>query len=192
MSWDKDFERKNPCPCGGSTYTVESYSDDWGRNEEKWFMSCHICNQTHVLFTNDYYDSGLSVSSNFWVTQQSLQNYKTLVEDFSKIQKDTINFLKECYLDQWLQSFTHLRSKKAIWERLSSTLGLGISLPTFYKHCTNVQEYLQDLFRLQFVKKIVDILEVSNEEITLKFKEIETKEAEVRAVKAILIKNGFR
>ena len=47
MSWEEDFRRKYPCPCGEGEYEEIHFSDDWGRSEE-YVMLCPKCKEKYV------------------------------------------------------------------------------------------------------------------------------------------------
>jgi hypothetical protein len=48
MAYEVDYERKYPCPCGCSIYTVVSESNDWGGSRERWPMDCLNCRERYV------------------------------------------------------------------------------------------------------------------------------------------------
>lgn len=51
MSWEEDFRRRYPCPCGKGEYEEIHYSDDWGRTEVRREMLCPHCKNKY------YWDS---------------------------------------------------------------------------------------------------------------------------------------
>jgi hypothetical protein len=190
MSWEKDYDSQYPCPCGNSTYTKESYSDDWGRNDESWSMNCQICSQGYTLYTNYYYESGMSVSSNFWVTKDELFTYEQTSESVMNQKMETLDFAKNRYLAQWKDLFVSCKSKKAIWEKLSKSIGLSISLSTFYSHAKNVDEYLADCFNIGSLSRILNVIGANDEELNQMLGELVNKETELRSLRSNLIKQG--
>jgi hypothetical protein len=48
MSWEEDFRRKYPCPCGEGEYEEVHYSDDWG--DLKLAMRCYALNAKRNTF----------------------------------------------------------------------------------------------------------------------------------------------
>lgn len=67
MSWEKMSEKKERCPCGNSTYSIITESDDWGRLDESWVMNCPSCQKDYFLSENHSIDrDGLDYIIRSW------------------------------------------------------------------------------------------------------------------------------
>ncbi|MGF7057228.1 hypothetical protein [Brassicibacter mesophilus] len=47
MSWETDWIKQYPCPCGKSVYEEESRSDDWNRHKSIYRMLCEECREKY-------------------------------------------------------------------------------------------------------------------------------------------------
>jgi predicted SprT family Zn-dependent metalloprotease len=47
MSWETDWIKEYPCPCGNGKYQEESRSDDWNRQESIYTMLCKDCKEKY-------------------------------------------------------------------------------------------------------------------------------------------------
>lgn len=59
MSWQTDRVEEKACPCGEGKYSIEYRSDDWGRNDETWKMSCPKCKGRYKLVKEGYTWKGI-------------------------------------------------------------------------------------------------------------------------------------
>lgn len=54
MSWEIDWEKEYPCPCGKGKYKVISKSDDWNRTKEEYVMFCKECKDKYNITKRTY------------------------------------------------------------------------------------------------------------------------------------------
>ena len=127
MSWEEDFRKSYPCPCGKGEYEVISYSDDWGSSKMGYAMLCPECKKKYVYdHTIIGWHSGDEIERG-WVL-------KSVLEEEQKYRKNVETKAKELYYDKWRDCFADAKTKKEIWKRLTLNGKYYPSLGTFYKH----------------------------------------------------------
>ena len=48
MSWEEDYRRKYPCPCGKGEREEIGRSNDWGQSETRHEMLCSMCQEKYI------------------------------------------------------------------------------------------------------------------------------------------------
>ena len=72
MSYDEDYRRRHPCPCGKGELEEIGYSNDWNQTRTVRTMLCQDCAASYVwLDTTSDYDRGrMKGESGRWVRRQ--------------------------------------------------------------------------------------------------------------------------
>ena len=156
MSWEEDYRRRFPCPCGKGEYEKVHYSNDWGSSRIERVMLCPNCkreyiyDETIVLYQKD------GNEERGWVL-------KTVLEAEDKYRKDVEERAKSLYLKLWQQKFTDLKTKKQIWKMLTLNGKHYPSMGTFYKNVRGfkreeILEYIDKFFEYHNLKRVFEII----------------------------------
>jgi hypothetical protein len=127
LSWEEDFTKEYPCPCGKGGYEYTSYSDDWGRSKTEYNMLCPECREKYTYSSKVIYGHPGNEVERGWVL-------KSVLEAEGKREIETFNKVKVLYYDLWVSKFGTLKSKKSMWELLTQNGKYNPSLGTFYAH----------------------------------------------------------
>ena len=172
MSWEEDFKRKNPCPCGEGKYEEVHYSDDWGRSETRYKMLCPKCKEKYVFDNTVIYGHPGNEVERGWVL-------KRVLEAEQEHRKNVGEKARVLYFKFWKAKFRNLKSKKQICKILTLDGKYYPSLGTFYKHTKaytqeEMTEYINRFFNYHDLKQVFEVcgiepdwknLDVNGEEI---------------------------
>jgi|HubBroStandDraft_1064217.scaffolds.fasta_scaffold142720_2 hypothetical protein len=71
MSYDEDFRRKHPCPCGKGEWEEVGLSNDWGQSRTSRTILWEACVNKYVWqdTTSDYERGRRKGESGRWITK---------------------------------------------------------------------------------------------------------------------------
>ncbi len=169
MSWEK-YKEERACPCGAGTYTVTRQENDWGKVHEWHEMNCARCRNNYVQYTLSYHDPGAPGGTSFsplWVLIADKRTVDDAGEQIKLLENSMFAKAKGRYLQRWLEHFAD-KSKKDVWRELKPLDRSHVpSLATFYKHTKDgVEDYLRDFFVAKRLMSILDLLNISDAEMT--------------------------
>lgn len=155
MSWEEDFRRKYPCPCGKGEYEEVHYSDDWGRSETRYKMLCPKCKEKYVYDHTVIYGHPGNEVERGWVL-------KSVIEAEQEHRENVREKAKMLYFKFWKAKFRNLKSKKQIWKILTLNGKYYPSLGTFYKHTKaytqeEMTEYIDHFFNYHDLKRVFEV-----------------------------------
>ena len=105
MSWEEDFRRRYPCPCGKGECEEIHCSDDWGRSEASYKILCPICKEKYV------YDNTM-IGGHRWNERKRGWVLKSVLEAEQKHKKNVEEKAKKLYFEFWKAKFKNLTAKK--------------------------------------------------------------------------------
>ncbi len=160
-------EQKHQCPCGQSFFTVKKFHDRNGLFEEYWEMSCNRCKQGYQL------DNFLKETENgpaeayFWVPRNIFSDMVILEAQLHKAQKSILALAHEMYLEQWTLYCYKGKTKREIWNRLTSQGKREPGYKLFDRMATssNMADYLKDYFNYQNMDYVLKKLNVRDSKI---------------------------
>jgi hypothetical protein len=193
MTWDESKEDK-ACPCGTGTYTITRRANDWGQGGEWFEMNCSRCRETYVQFKLDYLDPGAPGSTSIldlWVLRRDKEAVDDLQKQIKRTEQSMLAKALPRYLSRWLKHFAG-KSKKDVWRELKPLDRSHVpSLGTFYKHTKDgVETYLQDFFAAKRIISILDLLKITDSEMTELNQRLRNMDREYEAVKKKMIDAG--
>jgi hypothetical protein len=194
MSWEETGTHEYKCPCKQSTYTVTLLSDDWNRCDERWVMNCEACRENYAVYSFWENDSGLTFEAKYWIKKEILTSLSDNENRLKSIIDDTMGYAKKLYLNQWLDSFGNIKSKKQIWVVLSSLFSDQLSLSAFYAHIKNsgVHSYLASEFNFKNLQKLLNYLQIVDSNVRVRLHNAMDQQDEILQVQARLFKNRFK
>lgn len=145
MSWEKSSEYERTCSCGKGKVIISTEMDDWNRIRSYETVLCDQCRE------------------------KSYQKIKIKQErdlKFRNLSSQVISYFNNHYSKIWISYFNN-KNKKAIWK---SVFNLGVencSLSSFYsKYKTlNTEEYINKLVKVENLPKIINGLNIKDEEL---------------------------
>ncbi|MCD7032868.1 hypothetical protein LRR81_01410 [Metabacillus sp. GX 13764] len=151
MSWEEMYRREYPCSCGKGTYTEVSKMDDWNRRREFRVMNCLIC------------------AENERAEEAKIREER---EQLNTLAKEIKTYFTENYLQEWLNFFGAAKTKKKAWE-IAKEIGVETdSLSSFYsRKYYNIEKYIESLTTYTNIDKIVQVLNIYDNELMQKIKE---------------------
>ncbi len=158
MSWEEDFRRRYPCPCGEGEYEEITNSDDWGRSETHYEILCPKCKEKYVY---DHTVIGGHPGDEIirgWVL-------KSVLEAEQKHRKNVEDTAKTLYFEIWEKKFRGVKTKKQMWEALTLNGKYYPSLGIFYKHTKGYTEeelinYIDNFFKYHDLKRVFEVCEI--------------------------------
>jgi hypothetical protein len=155
MSWERDFTKKYPCPCGKGEYEVSSYSDDWMRSRYEYSMLCPECKEkytySHAIINAH---PGREVERG-WVLKSDL------IYEENKRNEILKKANEQCW-DIWVSKFSATTSKKSMWKLLSLDGKYSPALGTFYSHTKGynneqIIDHINRYFSFHMIYQIYEI-----------------------------------
>jgi len=171
MSWEEDFRKRYPCPCGNGEIEEIHKSDDWGRHEIERNMLCTKCHEEYVYDHTIVYGHPGDEVERGWVNKSVLfQEHEHIAGVEAKV--------RELYFNEWEQLFTNTRKKKDLWRILTMNGIFHPPLSTFYKHTRNynheqLMKYISSFFRYEDFHRVFEILKLKPDPNLLGFNENE-------------------
>lgn len=135
------------CPCGAGTYTVTLRSDDWGRSDERWCMSCPACQAAYQLVTfHGDYKGTLDIRYG-WVPKERCAEADRLRKQASSMVARAEELAFARYYQRWIGTLNRT-TKKSLWRSITANGGRYPSLSTFYTDVktTDLDLYLKRYF----------------------------------------------
>ena len=194
MSWEETSRIDHKCPCGQSTYTVVSLSDDWNRHEERWEMNCPNCKKNYELLQQEVFRSGFYEEVNLWVPAIPCRDVEILKKQLYAAKHEVTQIALSRYLDRWLDFFEGIKTKKNIWQILTHNGQKQPSLATFYNHIKNTskEDYLKQWFDYNNIPEILQELEVIDEDLNQQVQRTRELADELKNAETRLRQMGFR
>ena len=177
LSWEEDFLRKYPCPCGKGEYEYISYSNDWGSTRTEHTMLCSECREKYVYSSTVVYGHPGNEVERGWVL-------KSTIEAEEKRIKELMVKVHELYFELWKSKFMDLKTKKNIWEILTFKGKYYPSLGTFYRHTKGytrekLLNYIDSFFNKHSLNRIFEICDVKPDYEYLGFDEMEIQKISI-------------
>ncbi len=194
MSWEETSRNEHGCPCGGGTYTVAVFCDDWGRSEERWQMNCPACRERYGLHKYYYEDKAMSSEAYLWVRRELLREADDVRARLHKTRGEALTLGAARYIDKWLSYFHGAKTKKEVWRRLTDDGQRYPSLSAFYSRVRNhdVQGYLRSEFRFGNSPAILEALGIVDNEVTEKLEVAGEAERVLQETQQRMLREGFR
>ena len=159
MSWDEDYRRRYPCPCGQGEYEVTGRSNDWGQSETIYSMLCPVCSERYI------YDGtmvgGHPGDEHFrgWVAKTVIaaeQRYRALVTER----------MHHLYYQCWRAQLDAAQTKKQLWEIVTVDGRHYPALGTFYQHhkghtLDEAKAATERDFHFQNLRQILDVCQIT-------------------------------
>lgn len=167
MSWEEDFRRRYPCPCGKGEYVEIHRSDDWFRYETHYEMLCPKCKELYVYSTENIRKGckpGHEIDRG-WVLKSVLQAEQKIEKEITeKLRKDREQILKkakELYYGIWTEKFTALKTKKDM-HRILNYNGSYESFCKATRNYTRLEllEYINTYFKYRNLKQVFKVCDV--------------------------------
>lgn len=155
-------ETKYPCPCGKSTYTVEFWSDDWNRDEQRHTMNCVDCVKKYAMSTRL---GRKGVGTDYFCTLKKKPAKKIVVEDnmdeekILELKNDLLNLIKKIESGKIASPIEYVKHI-AVWEKKVNSFGVKLKKGKTVRLKNNVPPELLVLAANELIKRLPTIKKV--------------------------------